>query len=369
MFRDLTAPVVTLSHTFLATNSQVRFNWTANEPASFLCKIDSGAFQACTSGKAYTLNEGTRAFTLRATDPAGNTADFTRDVRVLDTILLSGPKTFERVRTATFKIRSVAGVDFDCRLDPPGPASPPFADCGPKGPDGTLTIPHNASTLTQDGDYTFQARSRDAAILDQTPLTRTWTIDTVAPNTTLSSPDLPEGVVTTLLDAAFSFASTEPLGALQCSADGSPFAVCTSPRTLPDLSFGEHTFQVRSVDRAGNIDPTPAVRHWTIAARDNDGDGFNQRSDCNDTDPGINPNARDIPGNRIDEDCDGVAAPFPRLNPAVTTAWVVDGRDFELTRLAARDIPAARKSKSAARGSPAARSNEGRPRASPRTAS
>jgi len=39
---------------------------------------------------------------------------------------------------------------------------------------------------------------------------------------------------------------------------------------------------------------------------DLDEDGFVRASDCDDTDPGINPDADDIEGNAIDENCDGV---------------------------------------------------------------
>ena len=42
-----------------------------------------------------------------------------------------------------------------------------------------------------------------------------------------------------------------------------------------------------------------------IAGVDNDGDGFIEAFDCDDTDPNINPLATEIPGNDIDENCDG----------------------------------------------------------------
>jgi hypothetical protein len=256
---------------------------------------------------------------------------------VLDTILVSGPKTFERAKTASFKIRSLSGIRFDCRLIKPGVPAPAFADCGAKGGDNTLTRSFNATDLAQDGAYTFQARATDGAELDQSPLSRTWTIDTAPPNTTLVSPDLPEGVVTTLLNAAFTFASTEP-GTLQCSLDGAAFSTCTSPRTLPNLAFGSHTFSVRGVDRAGNIDATPAVRHWTVAAQDNDGDGFNQRSDCDDSDPTVHPTAREIPANGKDEDCDGKDAPRPRVQATVAHGWSVLGSNVTLTRLQVKQL-------------------------------
>jgi hypothetical protein len=340
VFIDLTPPVVAgLTHDFPAGNSQVRFTWGVDDPATFQCKVDTGAFSACTSGKTYTLGEGNHTLTLRPTDLAGNTAgDLMNSVRVLDTILVSGAKSFERVRTASFKFRSISGVRFDCRLVKPGQPAPAFADCGAKNPgDNTLMIPFNAADLAQDGAYTFQARATDGGDLDQTPLSRTWTIDTAPPNTTLTSPDLPEGVVTTLLDAAFTFASTEP-GTLQCSADGAAFSACTSPRTLPNLAFGSHTFAVRGVDRAGNIDATPAVRHWTVAAQDNDGDGFNQRSDCDDSDAAVHPTARDIPANGKDEDCDGKDAPRPAVQATVAHGWSVLHSDVTLTRLLVKKL-------------------------------
>ena len=46
---------------------------------------------------------------------------------------------------------------------------------------------------------------------------------------------------------------------------------------------------------------------------DDDGDGFTEnQGDCDDTKPGINPDALEIPGNGIDEDCDGQDAPAPK---------------------------------------------------------
>lgn len=39
-----------------------------------------------------------------------------------------------------------------------------------------------------------------------------------------------------------------------------------SSRCRPGLARGEHTFAVRAIDKAGNVDTTPATHAWTIAA-------------------------------------------------------------------------------------------------------
>jgi len=97
--------------------------------------------------------------------------------------------------------------------------------------------------------------------VDDVTLTATGS-DTTAPETTVTS--APSGNVASPT-ASISFTASEP-GSFQCSLDGAAFAACTSPQTYSSLSTGAHTFSVRAVDTAGNVDASPATASWTTTA-------------------------------------------------------------------------------------------------------
>jgi Trypsin len=63
--------------------------------------------------------------------------------------------------------------------------------------------------------------------------------------------------------ATFEFTGAEvrAIAGFQCSLDGKAFASCTSPHKVK-VKKGRHTFQVRTVDTAGNVDGTPASDSW-----------------------------------------------------------------------------------------------------------
>ena len=110
-----------------------------------------------------------------------------------------------------------------------------------------LTLPALA-----DGEHNLRVRGRAGADVDPSPATRTWTVDTTAPETTL--PDAPGG---------FTVASDETGVSYRCMLDGA--AVPCATLLLP-AAPGEHVFAAAAVDRAGNADATPARRAWTVAA-------------------------------------------------------------------------------------------------------
>jgi hypothetical protein len=255
---DNTAPNSTItSQPANPTNqTSATFAFTATESGStFECRLDAAAFASCTSPRTYSgLAAGSHTFQVRATDPVGNTdatpASFTWaiDLSPPDTTITAAPADPTNSTAPSFSFTSSeAGSTFQCSLD--GAA---FGSC---------SSPKSYSALTA-GAHTFQVRATDpAANTDATPAAHTWTVDTAAPDTTITSG--PANPINST-SAAFGFDSGETGSTFQCSLDGAAFASCTSPKAYTGLAAGAHTFQVRAVDPAGNVDPTPAARMWTV---------------------------------------------------------------------------------------------------------
>ena len=89
--------------------------------------------------------------------------------------------------------------------------------------------------------------------------------DTTAPDTTISSGPAAGSTITTS-SATFAFSGTAgDTAVLQCSLDGGAFFTCTSPYTFSGLGNGSHTVRVRAIDAAGNADPVPAERTFTVS--------------------------------------------------------------------------------------------------------
>ncbi|MGH3045764.1 MAG: OmpL47-type beta-barrel domain-containing protein [Gaiellaceae bacterium] len=118
-----------------------------------------------------------------------------------------------------------------------------------------------ASSFPADGDYTVHVRATDVAGNVEPGPSRTFTIDTAEPQTTLdSSPADPSGSSS----AGFDFSASEAGSTFECELDGSGFSPCSSPRSYSSLADGSHTFRVRATDPAGNVDSTPASYTWTV---------------------------------------------------------------------------------------------------------
>jgi hypothetical protein len=72
---------------------------------------------------------------------------------------------------------------------------------------------------------------------------------------------------------------------------------------------------------------------------DVDDDGYQRGPDCNDGNAAIRPGARDVPGNRIDEDCKNGDARFPRITSTVSFRMALGPNYWRFTSLSVRSVP------------------------------
>ena len=257
---DATAPDTTLVTTpsALTNATTAAFTFTATEPGStFECKLDSGGFVDCSSGQSYSgLVDGSHTFSVRATDGLGNvdatpaTFSWTVDTSAPDTSIVTQPSSPTNATTAAFTFTATEpGSTFECKLD-----AGAFTPC---------LSGQSYSGLAEES-HTFSVRATDpAGNVDASPATYSWTVDVTAPETTIDSG--PSGLIN-LTSADFGFSATEPGATFACSLDGAAFAPCTTPHSDSSLADGPHTFAVQATDAAGNVDPTPASRSWTVDA-------------------------------------------------------------------------------------------------------
>ena len=253
---DLTAPTTTItaSPAGPTPSTTASFSFAADETGStFQCRLDGTTFAACTSPRSYSgLAEGGHVFEVRAVDPAGNVGPAaSHSWTVTDTTpptvtITAAPSSLSASSSASFSFAAnEAGSAFECRLD-----AAPYAAC---------TSPH-AYTGLADGGHTVAVRATDAAGNVGPAATRSWTVDTTAPTTTITAG--PEGTVTSA-GASFSFTADETAGTFECRLDGAAFGPCSSPTSYDGLSDGDHSFDVRAADVAGNLG-APASRSWTV---------------------------------------------------------------------------------------------------------
>ena len=87
--------------------------------------------------------------------------------------------------------------------------------------------------------------------------------DTTAPQTTISKTPKKGWYKASKGQGEFRFQSSEPGSTFECRVDGGGFHPCTSPFHRR-VGRARHTFRVRAIDAAGNVDATPAVFSWRV---------------------------------------------------------------------------------------------------------
>ncbi|MGH2974194.1 MAG: Ig-like domain-containing protein, partial [Solirubrobacterales bacterium] len=273
---DATAPDtnITAKPALLVDSATASFSFSGDDGSgsgieSFECRIDStgpDAWGSCTSGKEYIgLAEGSHSFEVRATDKTTNadaspaTYTWTVDTKAPDTNITAKPASLVNLATASVSFTgddlAGSGVEgFECRRD-----SGTWAAC----------VSGIEYTGLADGPHGFEVRAVDkAGNADGSPATFTWTVDTAAPEASITS--RPAALVN-VATAHFEFNGKDSGGSgiasLQCrldSSDEAAWGICISPQDYAGLSDGSHTFEVRAIDKATNVDQSPDSYTWTV---------------------------------------------------------------------------------------------------------
>jgi hypothetical protein len=148
------------------------FGFSANEAATFRCRVDGASFAGCDAGTFTSgpLSDGPHLFEVKAKDGAGNSAIASRffhvDTRAPRLQITEGPAEGSKVKTkqTTAKVRFEFGVneqaDLECRLD-----GDLFEAC-----DSVAIFPSVGT-----GEHAFQVRATDPAGNERT-LTRTFKV-------------------------------------------------------------------------------------------------------------------------------------------------------------------------------------------------
>jgi len=173
-----------------------------------------------------------------------------------DTTITAGPadQSLTNDNTPTFEFSAdQSNVAFSCTIES---AEAPAMTVSCNSPYTTVPL--------AEGGHTFRvAATNSINEVDPSPAFRAFTVDSKPPETTITSGPADGQTINT--DAPeFAWASSEVGSTFACVTDGTPLTSC-------DLAFasgttaGKHSFSVAATDLAGNTDPTPATRSFTIS--------------------------------------------------------------------------------------------------------
>lgn len=238
-------------------SSSANFTYSSNEDGvSFECNLDGAGWQSCpVSGRNYSgLDEGEHDFEVRGIDQAGNvdpspaTWEWVTNARAPVTSIQSKPPAVTNSNSASFAFNADEPSSFECNLDSKG-----WVGCASGVSYESLS----------DGQHTFSVRATDGVGTQELdPTSYQWLIDTVAPQTTIESGPPALGNETT---ASFTYSGNEDGVSFECRLDEGGYLPCPpSGVAYSQLSHGLHTFYVRAIDQAGNVDPSPATQSFEV---------------------------------------------------------------------------------------------------------
>lgn len=261
---DTNSPTLSIHNEPAASTSltNMTFSFSAIDLASgisqFECQLDNVGYTICSSPIVLSsLGNGVHNFDVKAIDGAGNSSAVVRKTWTVDTVqpvltFTSKPLSVTNSLSASFGFSSVdsgSGVKQNlCSWD--GAA---FEVC--------------ASPVTKSlssGVHQFAIKSSDNAGNVSPTINYSWTIDISAPIVSFTTQPLS---LSNSTQATFGFSGVDTGGGVidyfECKLNGASFSVCSSPIVFSGLSAGNHSFQVRAIDTAGNMSAA-IVYNWSV---------------------------------------------------------------------------------------------------------
>ncbi len=186
------------------------------------------------------LTDGTHTVRVRAIafGIAGSAEQrsFTVDTVAPEAPSVSGPDSPTNSTDAEITFSAGAGTDYlACALDLEAPATCPAS-------------PAEVDSLS-DAEHTYTVTAFDLAG-NSTSTAVTWTVDTVVPTLSITSPQADDLLTTRDPELVF---DAEAGSTTSCSVDGGTYESCVSPFFAHDLTDDDHYMSLQAVDAAGNI--------------------------------------------------------------------------------------------------------------------
>lgn len=117
------------------------------------------------------------------------------------------------------------------------------------------------ATALAEGTYSAFVRAESSGGEASGAVEVIFTVDTTPPNTSITQ--YPAEVTSS---TSFTLRWTSTTGTIryECKLDGGEYVACLPPYQLTELAEGGHSFFVRAMDRAGNVELEPASVTWSI---------------------------------------------------------------------------------------------------------
>ena len=249
------------------------FTFRSSKPGRFECRLDGGAWEACTSPMSYgRLANGSHVFEVRAYDDA-------------DRVDATPPERRWRIDTTPPEPRVVVpaeGADLtDGNVRASGTAGTATGDIDRVWVDvndatsGAVRVSNQEATVDADGRWALQLPSlpdgdyellvtQDDEQSNRGYGHRSFSVGDSDPETVLDLYYAPPAL-TNSRDATFAFTSTKAGARFECRLDGSAWATCTTMHRLAGVADGLRRFEVRSIV-GPRLEPEPAAYEWTVDA-------------------------------------------------------------------------------------------------------